>query len=384
MNNFKLGHRSIIRIPMKNNPQQSAKKLSFLPLLHLKNSLSDVTAIIAHILVMVTVFSCGREKKASSLPNVYYSHEGGIQTGGVKVVSVKTSKGEFKIWTKSIGNNPKIKVLLLSGGPGASHEYLECFESFFPRESIEFIYYDQLGTGNSEVPKDASVYELDRSVEEVEQVRKALGLNNTNFYLFGHSWGGIVAMEYALKYQENLKALVVSDMVSSARDYNNYAANVLAKDIEPKALGEIRGIESRKYFGNPRYMELLMQHFYSKHICRLPQWPEPLVRSFGKLNQEFYTRMQGPSEFGLSGKLISWDRKKDLAKLVVPTLTIGAKYDTMDPGHMKWMAAQVKNGSFLYCSRGSHMCFYDDQETYFHGLVKFIKGVDAGQKIIRL
>lgn len=321
---------------------------------------------------------CQPSGQPLSSPDEYFAADSGLQTGGVKIIPIRTAKGDFKVWTKRIGNNPKMKVLLLTGGPGASHEYLECFENFFPKEGIEFIYYDQLGTGNSDVPKDTSLYDLDRSVDEVEQVRKALHLSSGDFFLFGHSWGGIVALEYALKYQQNLKGLIISNMMSSASDYNRFAEDVLARQLDPKVLAEIRAIEGRGDFENPRYMELLMPNFYAKHICRLPEWPEPVTRSFGKFNQAFYVRMQGPSEFGLSGKLVHWERKGDLSRITVPTLTIGARFDTMDPDHMEWMAGQVKNGSYLYCPNGSHMCFYDDQRCYFEGLTKFIKGVEEG------
>jgi proline iminopeptidase len=332
---------------------------------------------------LMILCSCGHQESSIN-PSQYFSSDTGLQTGGVQIIPIKTTKGTFKVWTKRIGNNPKIKVLMLTGGPGASHEYMECFENFFPKEGIEFIYYDQLGTGNSEVPKDASLYDLDRSVDEVEQVRKALHLNKDNFFLYGHSWGGIVALDYALKYQQNLKAMIISDMMSSASAYNQYAKDVLAKQIDPKALSEIREIESRKDFSNPRYMKLLMPNFYAKHICRLTEWPEPLIRSFNKLNQTFYNTMQGPSEFGLSGKLAGWERKDDLPRITVPTLTIGAKYDTMDPEHMQWMATQLKNGSYLYCPNGSHMCFYDDQKNYFQGLNKFIKSIANGEQTVKL
>jgi len=359
-------------------PQQSLKGMNVISKFRMKSIL-----LFAYQLGLVMVLSsCGNKESVGNLQ--YYSTDNAVQTGGVKVIPIKTAKGTFKVWTKRIGNNPKIKVLLLTGGPGASHEYMECFESFFPKEEIEFIYYDQLGTGNSDLPKDTSLYDLDRSVEEVEQVRKALSLNRDNFFLYGHSWGGIVAIEYALKYQQHLKSLIISDMVSSASGYNKYAKDVLARQIDPKALSEITDIESRKDFSNPRYMELLMPNFYAKHICRLSEWPEPLTRSFSKLNQAFYTTMQGPSEFGLSGKLLNWEREKDMPRITVPTLTIGARYDTMDPDHMKWMATQVKNGSFLFCPNGSHMCFYDDQKIYFKGLTKFIKAVGAGAKTVSL
>ncbi|MDT3402342.1 proline iminopeptidase-family hydrolase [Mucilaginibacter terrae] len=337
------------------------------------------------LMTTVSTASCSKEADiAANGRNDYFKPDSGVQTGGAKLIPVKTAKGTFNVWTKRVGNNPKIKVLILSGGPGASSEYLECMDSFFPREGIEYIYYDQLATGRSDNPKDTALFDLGRSVEEVEQVRKALNLNADNFYLYGHSWGGIAAMEYALKYQQNLKALIVSDMMSSAADYNRYANDVLAKQINPDVLKEIRAIEAKGDFENPRYMELLVPHFYAKFICRIPveQWPEPLNRAFGKINHDFYTIMQGPSEFGLRGKLTGWDIKAKLPGITVPVLTIGARYDTMDPDHMKWIASQVKHGSFLYCPNGSHMCFYDDQQVYFQGLIQFIKAIDSGKQAL--
>jgi proline iminopeptidase len=139
------------------------------------------------------------------------------------MIPIQTPKGKFNVWTKRIGNNPKIKVLLLHGGPGATHEYFECFENFLLLEGIEFIYYDQLACGNSDNPKDVSLFNLENYVEEVEQVRKALCLDKSNFFLLGHSWGGILAMQYSLKYQDNLKGLIISNMMASCPEYGKYA-----------------------------------------------------------------------------------------------------------------------------------------------------------------
>jgi len=303
----------------------------------------------------------------------FESFEPGVRSGGVSVVSITTLKGEFKVWTKRIGNNPKTKVLLLNGGPGCTHEYFECFESFFPKEGIEFIYYDQLACGNSDNPKDTSLYDLDRYVDEVEQLREALGLDHSNFYLLGHSWGGILAMQYALKHQANMKGLIISNMMASCPLYGKYAQDVLSKQMDPVVLDSVRAIEKRKDFSNPRYMELLLPNFYMKHICRLPEYPEPVARSFNKLNSELYTIMQGPSEFGISGKLTNWDVSKELKNIKIPTLVIGATYDTMDPKYMEWMSQQIPGSTFLLCANGSHMCMWDDQATYFKGLIKFLK-----------
>lgn len=309
--------------------------------------------------------------------NAYLSPVGdGVQSGGVQVIPIETMGKTFHVWTKRIGNNPTHKLLLLHGGPGATHEYFECLESFFPKEGIELIYYDQLGSGNSDNPDDVSFWDLPRFVDELEQVRKALGLNQDNFFLLGHSWGGILAMEYALKYQDNLKGLIISNMMASAPEYDKYADEVLAKQLKPEVLDTIRMLEANNDFGNPKYMELLMPNFYAEHICRIPieDWPEPILRSFAKLNQSLYVTMQGPSEFGLSGKLEKWDRTADLPKITVPTLTIGGQYDTMDPEHMKRMATQVKDGTYLYCPNGSHMSMWDDQKTWMDGVINFIQG----------
>ncbi len=314
----------------------------------------------------------------------YFDNTGREDTlaGGVRMIPVTTPKGTFHVWTKRIGNNPRIKVLLLHGGPGATHEYLEAFDSYFPGAGIEYYYYDQLGSAYSDQPKEPELWEIPRFVDEVEQVRKALGLNADNFYLYGQSWGGILAIEYALAHQENLKGLIVSNMMSSIPAYNEYAKNVLMPAMDPAALKEIEAFEKAKDYENPRYMELLVPNFYEQHILRMPadQWPDPVNRAFAKLNHDIYIPIQGPSEMGASGKLEHWDRSADLKTIQMPTLVIGARYDTMDPKHMEWMAGQLPNGTYHYCPHGSHMALYDDQATYFEGLIKFLRKVDTGDR----
>lgn len=344
-------------------------------------TLTKKISILLALFCLTLFFACRETKQENTNQTYFQTTEKGVKTGGIKMVQIETPKGKFNVWTKTIGNNPKMKILLLNGGPGATHEYFECLESFLPAEGIEIIYYDQLGCGNSDNPKDTTMWDLPRYVEEVEQVRKALDLTKDNFYLLGHSWGGILAMEYGLKYQQNLKGLIISNMMASGPDYSKYADEVLSKQMDPKVLAEIRQIEAKKDFANPRYMELLYPNFYTVHILRMPleSWPEPVNRSFAKMNQSLYVTMQGPSEFGLSGKLEKWDVKDKLKTLTVPTLVIGSKYDTMDPEHMKWMSNQVQNGTFLYCPNGGHMSMYDDQDIYVPGLIKFMKGVNEGK-----
>jgi proline iminopeptidase len=317
------------------------------------------------------------EPDAITVKDYFNYKDTGVQSAGIKMILVKTPVGDFKVWTKRFGNNPRIKILLLHGGPAFTHEYMECFESFFPKEGFEFYEYDQLGSYYSDQPSDSSLWTTERFVEEVEQVRKAIGADANNFYVLGNSWGGILAMEYALKYQQNIKGLIVTNMVASAPEYGKYAEEVLAKQMQPKVLTEIRSLEAKNDFANPKYMELLMPNFYKEHLCRLDEWPDPLNRSFKHVNQTIYMMMQGPSEFGIRGRLVNWDIKNRLKEITVPTLMIGAKHDTMDPKAMEEQSKMVKNGSYLYCPNGSHLAMWDDQQVFMNGVIKWIKETDA-------
>jgi proline iminopeptidase len=314
-----------------------------------------------------------------------YSDRDDKLSGGVKMIPIQTTAGEFKVWTKRVGNNPTMKVLLLHGGPGATHEYFEIFDSYFPNEEIEYYYYDQLESFYSDQPNDSSLWSVERYVDEVEQVRKALGLNADNFFLYGSSWGGILAMEYALKFEQNLKGLIVSNMMASIPNYIKYANDVLGPQLPPDVLKEIRALEANGDYGNPRYSELVYTNFYPEHVLRMPleNWPNPVNRAFANINSDLYVTMQGPSEFGVVGdaKLKNWDIKSELSKISTPTLTIGGAYDTMDPEHMKWIASEVQNGQYLHCPNGSHLAMYDDAEIYFDGLIQFIKNVDKQSNV---
>jgi proline iminopeptidase len=339
--------------------------------------------ILMATLVFALLQGCSNPAPAPPTRDTYLDNRGrdDALTGGVKLIPINTPKGTFNVWTKRVGNNPAIKLLLLHGGPGATHEYFEAFDSYLPAAGIEYYYYDQLGSAYSDQPNEPDLWDLPRFVEEVEQVRQALGLDRNNFFLLGHSWGGILAMEYALKYQQNLKGLIISNMMASIPAYNEYAEKVLMPAMDQAALAEIKRLEAAKDFENPRYMELLIPNHYVHHVLRMPadQWPEPIKRAFKHLNPAVYVPMQGPSELGASGKLVNWDRTADLSQIAPPTLVIGAQYDTMDPKHMEMMSKKVQKGRYLYCTQGSHMAMYDDQKVYVDGLIQFLRDVDAGR-----
>lgn len=293
----------------------------------------------------------------------------GIRTAGIRMVPVV--KGQYKVWTKKIGSGP-VKVLILHGGPGFSHEYLEALESFLPQNGIEMYYYDQLGCNNSDQPDDPSLWTLARYTEEVEEVRRALGLEH--FVLYGHSWGGILAMEYALNHQEHLRALVISDMTAGTQSYLRRTASI-KRQLPPATLARLTALEARQDYDSPEYQKIMMEDLYPRVLCRIQPWPEPVSRAFRHVNDKIYNLMQGKSEFLVTGNLKDWERWGRLHEIRVKALTIGARYDEMDPEDMKKMAALMSNAQYAFCPNGSHLCMWDDQRVYFDHLIGFLKTV---------
>jgi proline iminopeptidase len=294
-----------------------------------------------------------------------------IKTGGVKMVPVD---GKYSVWTKKVGNYAT-KMLTLHGGPGVTHEYFECFEDFLPQEGIEFYYYDQLGSAYSDQPKDKSLWNVDRFRDEVEQVRVALGLRN--YYLFGQSWGGMLGIEYALKYENHLKALIISNMTASIYSYVRYV-NELRQKFPRKVVEIWEKYEAAGRYNAPEYEEAMFKNFYMKHLCTTNPWPEPFARAFKHLNTDVYNTMQGPNEFVVTGNYKQWNRWNDLKNIRIPTLLIVGRKDTMSVEDIQKMGRLIPNSRVVVCENGSHICMYDDQQTYFSELIRFIKDVEKG------
>lgn len=167
--------------------------------------------------------------------------------------------------------------------------------------------------------------------------------------------------------------------MASNPSYSDYAERSLIHELSAKVLAEIRALEAAGQADGARYAQLL-EPYYEQHLLRMPvnEWPDPVVRAFAHLNRSIYVPMQGPSEMGTSGDatLAEWDRVKDLHRIDVPTLVIGARHDTMDPAHLQMMAERLPQGRYLYCADGSHTAIHDDQETYMDGLVGFLRDLD--------
>ena len=298
-----------------------------------------------------------------------------IKTGGAKMITVD---GKYNVWTKKIGDG-KIKVLLLHGGPGFSHDYFECFEDFLPKEGIEFYYYDQLGCGNSDHPTDTTLWNIPRYVEEVEQVRKGLGLDN--FYLLGHSWGSMLAMEYLQKYQGHVKAAMLSNMTAGIKSYVAYTAKLKDKYFTTAEKAKYDSLYKAGKYASSEFQDLLMNKLYTQAICRIPveKWPEPLMRAFKKSNEKIYIQMQGVDEFHVTGNFKNWEMWDRLHNITIPTLVIGGMNDEMGPDDMKREGQLIPNSRTYLCPKGSHLSMYDDQQNYFTNLLSFLKDVDGGK-----
>jgi proline iminopeptidase len=291
--------------------------------------------------------------------------------GEIRQIAIE---GGYQVWTRRVGHGP-VTLLLLHGGPGCTHEYFESFEDFLSPDEYTFYYYDQLGSFYSDQPDDLSLWTVERFREEVEQVRSALGLET--FYLFGNSWGGMLAIEYALQYPQYLRGLIVSNMTASIASYTEYI-NELRERMSADEVAVMKAHEAAGTLGDPEYQDLLTQ-LYNQHICRVVPWPEPVQRMFEHLALPVYNTMQGPNEFVITGNFKDWNRWNDLHRISVPTLLSVGRHDTMRPSDIEEMGRRMPNSRVSICENGSHLSMWDDQDNYFTALKTFLQDVNAGR-----
>jgi proline iminopeptidase len=307
---------------------------------------------------------------------------------GVKFISVY--KGKYKVFTQKIGKG-KIKLLLLHGGPLNTHEYFENFPENLKNEGIEIYYYDQLGSYYSDQPNDASIWNIDRFVDEVEEVRKGLGLNN--FYILGHSWGSSLAELYAAKYSKHLKGLIISNQWAYIRDTAklNTSRRTLAKNIDKiiRTLPEfskidpaiIDSVEQKIKISDTLLNDKLVKLYNAKVdsvIKRNYQYrgdirPEPLVRNGIHINRK------QRDESGMSWKIMTPDFPSAMEQIKCPVLIIGGFYDRMHQNLYPEMKNQfIKTKVRIYlCPNGSHFSMWDDTGNYFREVIRFLKNVES-------
>jgi proline iminopeptidase len=299
--------------------------------------------------------------KNKNKPNLF------AKTNGEVMLDITANNNSYKVWVKKVGKGNK-HLLMLHGGPGCTSEYFENFPKYIDTNIYSIYFYDQLGSYRSSHPNDTTLWNTSRFVNEVYQVQNALGIDK--IFLLGHSWGGILGLEYALKYPEKLQGFIMSNMVASIPKYEAY--NKILRTQQPKnIIDTLEKYEQLRDFKNKSYVAQI-DKIYKKHICRLNTWPSAVERTFAHLNETIYMQMQGPNEFTFEGNLTGWDKWEAMKTLKMPVLTIGADFDTMNPAEMEEMSKMVKNGTFKLCKNSGHMAMWDSPTDYFEGLNSFL------------
>jgi len=316
------------------------------------------------------LLSCRENIENANQPGQEEIADSVLKTGGVRYIRLESG---HQVWTKKVGKG-LVKVLLLHDGPGLSHDYLQCFEDYIVGKGIEIYYYDQLGCGNSDNPLDTALWNISRFRDEVEQVRKALGLEQ--FYIYGHGWGGMLALEYLTQYQENLRGVILSN--ASAGLNPDYRRSLLKKYLSASEFQVLDSLCTRLDFNSPLYNQLLYSRYYNQTFCRLNPWPAPLLTSLAKSNHSQFRQMIGDDVLNSRGNLSSWQRWDTLQTLSVPALIIGGMKDEVNPADVKELGRKMPNSRTIFCEKGSKMSMFDDQTHYFRELIRFLKESEEG------
>lgn len=273
-----------------------------------------------------------------------------------------------KVRAYSFGRAPEV-VLCLNGGPGLPCDYLRDSHSWLADKGYRVVAYDQLGTGRSDKPKDRSLWTVPRYAQEVETVRRALGLDR--FHLLGQSWGTFLAIEYTLTFPGHIKTLILDD---GAGDIPHLVSelNRLREALGPETVAMMASHEAEGTLDHPEYQAAITILNY-RHVCRLQAWPAPLQRSLADWNMEVYGTMQGPNEFTFSGNYRDWSRLADMHRIAEPTLIVCGHHDELTPACSMRMHHALPNSTIEVFPSSSHMPFYEEPEAYGATLLAFLE-----------
>ena len=283
----------------------------------------------------------------------------------------------YRTWYRIVGNGEepgKLPLLVLHGGPGASHDYLEPLEAM-ANTGRRVIFYDQLGGGNSDHPHNPSMWTVELFVEELGAVRKALALDH--LHILGQSWGGMLGMEYALTQPSGLASLTIADSPASLVQWVS-EANRLRAQLPPEVQQTLLHHEQNGTTDSKEYVDAMLV-FYRRHVCRLDSWPNCVTRTFEKLAQypEVYNTMNGPSEFHVIGTLKTWDITNRLHEIKVPTLLLSGRYDEATPIIVETIQRSIPGSEWIIFENSSHMPHVEETELYLQVLDRFLMHVEG-------
>jgi len=276
----------------------------------------------------------------------------------------------FNLFYKVIGEPTMGTILCLHGGPGGTHDYMLPLADLAQR-GYRVVFYDQLGCGKSELPKNVTLFTVERAVEEVEGIRRALGLGKV--ILLGSSWGGMLAIAYALKYQKNLKSIVTIGGLASV-PLTTAEMDRMKRELPAEIVEILTRYEQEGDFENPEYLKAV-QVFYRQHLCRLPEWPKELLYTMEHTSRPVYHTMNGPNEFTTIGNIRYWDATSQLHKIRVPTLVMGGRYDEVSPKVARSIHKGIKRSKLVTFRNSSHLPFWEEREKFMGVVRRFLDNV---------
>jgi len=274
------------------------------------------------------------------------------------------------VWYRAVGSGG-VPVLLLHGGPGAGHDYLEPLEALAAQRQV--VFYDQLGCGRSDRPEDTALWRIERFVAEVDEVRRALGLSR--MHLFGHSWGGWLAIEYLLGRPAGVVSAILASTSASVPQF--VAEATALKGQLPQDAQEVMGRhEATGDFTSPEYQAAVME-FYKRHLCRLEPWPACLMRSVENLDgNPVYLTMNGPNEFTVVGNLKDWERRDRIHEIDVPTLITVGRYDEIPSACARTLHDGIRGSELAVFEQSSHVAMLEETTAYVRQLTNFLTRVE--------
>jgi len=273
-----------------------------------------------------------------------------------------------RVWYRISGADaPGAPLLVLHGGPGAGHDYLEPITALAADRPV--VMYDQLGCGRSEIPDDTSLWRVERFVDEVAVVRRQLALDRV--HLLGQSWGGWLAIEYMLAQPAAIVSLTLANTSASVEDFIADAGRMVAQ-LPADVRGTIARCEAEGATDSPEYQAASLV-FYQRHLCRLPEWPPEMMRSMANVfSSPVYRTMWGPSEFTVTGTLEGWDRSARLSEITVPTLILSGAHDEMGPRSQETLRRGIPQARYLLFKESSHTPQFEEPELYLATLREFL------------
>jgi proline-specific peptidase len=282
----------------------------------------------------------------------------------------------YRTWYRIVGDEEsegKLPVVLLHGGPGGAHYYLETLEALADT-GRRAIFYDQIGCGKSDLPEDESLWVVETFVEELDVVRRELGLDRV--HLFGNSWGGMLAMEYALTRPRGLESLILASSPASMPQWVEETGKLRAQ-LPPDVQAVLDRHEADGTTADPEYEEAATV-FYKRHVCRVDPWPDSVLRTFQFIAEHgvVYNTMNGPSEFHVTGNLRHWSVVDRLEEIDAPTLVVTGEHDEATPAINRTVAGGIPGAESVIYPGASHMAHVEDTEGYVRLLDGFLSRVE--------